>query len=63
VTDVRREVKIRTNEDDWRELEATFDSLSYVYAGHSIPEFVWIDLLQAAGVAVNVVFDSFGEEL
>lgn len=27
------------------------------YVGHSIPEFVWIEILRAAGVAVEVYAD------
>lgn len=59
-------VVLRTNEDDWRELDVE----TYVgtelpadvgtgYAGHKIPEWYWIRLLNAAGVTVEVVFDDF----
>ncbi len=50
---------LRTNEDDWRELST--DGLGGIeHAGHSVPEFVWLDVLRAAGVEVEVVYDTFG---
>lgn len=50
---------LRTNEDDWRELST--DGLHGIkHAGHSVPEWLWLDLLRAAGVEVEVVFDDFG---
>ncbi len=53
---------LRTNEDDWREL-CTEGLAGIDHAGHSVPEFVWLDLLRAAGVVVVVVRDTFGEEV
>lgn len=53
---------LRTNVNgagDWRELST--DGLGGIeHAGHSVPEFVWLDLLRAAGVEVEVVDDDFG---
>lgn len=54
-----RKLILRTNEDDWRELSTEgLDGIEH--EGHSTPEFVWLDLLRAAGVEVQVVFDDFG---
>lgn len=52
-------VILRTNGDDWRELST--EGLGGIErAGHDIPEFVWLDVLRAAGVEVEVVHDTFG---
>ncbi len=51
---------LRTNEDDWRELSTEGLGKWDRYAGHDVPEFVWLDLLRAAGVEVEVVIDDFG---
>jgi hypothetical protein len=46
--------------DDWREL--TTESLGGIeHADHEIPERVWLKLLRAAGVQVDVIDDDFGE--
>ncbi len=52
-TDEPKRVVLRTNHDDWREL-TTVGLGGIERAGHRIPEFVWIDLLRAAGVVVEV---------
>jgi hypothetical protein len=57
----RAKLTLRTNGDDWRELST--EGLGGIgHAGHDIPEFVWLDLLRAAGVKVEVVHDTFGVE-
>lgn len=57
-------VVLHTNGDDWRELESDFttsDGLHRIrHGGHDVPEFVWLDLLRAAGVEVEVVNTDFG---
>lgn len=59
MADDTKRLVLRTNHDDWRELSTTgLDGIAR--AGHSIPEFVWLDLLRAAGVDVQVVDDDFG---
>lgn len=53
---------LRTNANgarDWREL-STEGLGGMGHAGHSVPESVWLDLLRAAGVEVEVVEDDFG---
>jgi hypothetical protein len=54
-------VILRTNEDDWRELEyKTGGEVVVEHAGHDVPEFIWLDVLRAIGVEVEVVYDDFG---
>lgn len=56
-----KKIHLRTNHDDWRELST--DGLGGIeHAGHSIPEFVWLDLLRAAGVEVEEVDVDFENE-
>jgi len=50
---------LRTNEDDWRELE-TEGIGDIEHAGHDVPEFVWLDLLKALGVEVEIIVTDFG---
>lgn len=54
------EIVLRTNEDDWRELYVVSGEHPG-HSGHDIPEYVWIELLKAAGVEVEEVFDDFGQ--
>ena len=58
-------VILRTNEDDWRELEYKTGGerggeVVVEHAGHDVPEFIWLDVLRAIGVEVEVVYDDFG---
>lgn len=51
-------VTIRTNDDDWRELST--EGLEDIgCCGHEVPEFIWTELLQAAGVEVEIIFTNF----
>lgn len=46
-------IVLRTNHDDWRELSTSgLDGIAHT--GHRIPEHVWIGLLRAAGVTVEI---------
>jgi hypothetical protein len=55
---------LRTNEDDWRELNSNLTLPGHngpvAYCGHDVPERVWLDLLRAAGVEVEIVNTDFG---
>lgn len=54
-------VILRTNEDDWRELEVLFDGeLVLSHAGHDVPEFVWLEILDLLSINVEIVIDNFG---
>lgn len=54
-------VTIRTNHDDWTEV-STDAVIGVIHAGHDIPQRIWIGLLQAAGVQVDVVEVDFEAE-
>lgn len=64
VVPIGGKVTLRTNEDDWRELNSDLTLSGHngpiAHCGHDVPEYVWLDLLRAAGVEVEIVTTDFG---